>query len=95
MTSPSRALRARTLRAVVAQRATALQPAGFRRWQFTALQHQRRPLDAALSRFGAQAGITMAGSSTLTAGKNTRGLQGDFSTEAGLAQLLLGSGADL
>jgi iron complex outermembrane receptor protein len=50
------------------------------------------PLDAALSRFGAQAGISMAGSSALTAGKSTQGLQGDFSTEAGLTQLLLGSG---
>lgn len=46
------------------------------------------PLDQALSRFGVQAGINMAGRSTLTAGKRSNGLRGDFSTEAGLARLL-------
>ncbi|SDZ60615.1 TonB-dependent receptor [Pseudomonas sp. NFIX28] len=50
------------------------------------------PLDQALSRFGVQAGINMAGSATLTAGKRSKGLQGDFSTEAGLARLLAGTG---
>ena len=50
------------------------------------------PLDQALSRFGVQARISMAGSSTLTAGKNSKGLQGDFSTEAGLTRLLAGTG---
>ncbi|CAI9003958.1 hemoglobin/transferrin/lactoferrin receptor protein [Pseudomonas chlororaphis] len=50
------------------------------------------PLDQALSRFGVQAGINMAGSATLTEGKRSQGLQGDFSTEAGLARLLAGTG---
>ncbi|CAI8805945.1 TonB-dependent receptor domain-containing protein [Pseudomonas chlororaphis] len=50
------------------------------------------PLDQALSRFGVQAGINMAGSATLTEGKRSQGLQGDFSAEAGLARLLAGTG---
>lgn len=50
------------------------------------------PLDQALSRFGVQAEISMAGSSTLTAGKSSKGLQGDFSTEAALTRLLSGTG---
>ena len=50
------------------------------------------PLDQVLSRFGVQARISMAGSSTLTAGKSSKGLQGDFSTEAGLTRLLSGTG---
>ena len=50
------------------------------------------PLDQVLSRFGAEAGISMAGSALLTAGKTSQGLQGDFNTEAGLNQLLAGTG---
>jgi len=92
MTSPSRALRARTLGLLL----LSVQPlCSLPVFAAGSSQHysiDAGPLDAALSRFGAQAGITMAGSSTLTAGKNTQGLQGDFSTEAGLTQLLLGSG---
>ncbi len=50
------------------------------------------PLDQALSRFGVQAGISLAGSSTLTAGKTSKGLHGDFSTRDGLSRLLAGTG---
>ncbi len=50
------------------------------------------PLDKVLSSFGAEAGISMAGSSLITAGKTSQGLQGDFNTEAGLTQLLSGTG---
>lgn len=50
------------------------------------------PLDQALSRFGVQAGINMAVSSTLTEGKYSSGLQGDFNTIAGLERLLEGTG---
>lgn len=52
------------------------------------------PLDQVLSRFGTEAGISMAGSSLLTAGRSSQGLQGDFNTEAGLTQLLSGTGLD-
>lgn len=92
MISSSRTLRARTFSLVLlsAQPLGALPvfaAAGSQQYSIDA-----GTLDAALSRFGAQAGITMAGSSTLTAGKKTQGLQGDFSAEAGLSQLLLGTG---
>lgn len=50
------------------------------------------PLDQVLSRFGAEAGISMAGSALLTAGKSSPGLHGDFNPEAGLTQLLSGTG---
>ncbi|MCK3865562.1 STN domain-containing protein [Pseudomonas sp. B329] len=50
------------------------------------------PLDLSLTRFGVQAHINMAGRSTLTANKRSNGLHGDFSTEAGLARLLEGTG---
>ncbi|WP_265532876.1 TonB-dependent receptor [Pseudomonas saponiphila] len=50
------------------------------------------PLDQVLARFGAEAGISMAGSALLTAGKTSPGLQGDFNTEAGLNRLLAGTG---
>lgn len=50
------------------------------------------PLDLALSCFGAQAGINMAVSSTLTEGKYSKGLQGNFSTIAGLERLLESTG---
>ncbi|NBF06272.1 TonB-dependent receptor [Pseudomonas sp. Fl5BN2] len=50
------------------------------------------PLDQVLSRFGAEAGISMAGSALLTVGKRSQGLQGDFNTDAGLTQLLVGTG---
>lgn len=52
------------------------------------------PLDQVLSRFGAEAGISMAGSSLLTAGRKSQGLQGEFNTENGLAQVLSGTGLD-
>lgn len=92
MTSPSRALRARTLGFLLLSvqplcNLPVLAAGGSQHYSIDA-----GPLDSALSRFGAQSGISMAGSSTLTAGKHTQGLQGDFSTEAGLTQLLLASG---
>lgn len=92
MTSPSRALRARTLGLLLLSVQPFCSLPVFAAGSSQYYSIDAGPLDAALSRFGAQAGITMAGSSTLTAGKNTQGLQGDFSTEAGLTQLLLGSG---
>lgn len=52
------------------------------------------PLDQVLSRFGAEAGISMAGSSLLTAGRKSQGLEGEFNTENGLAQVLSGTGLD-
>lgn len=92
MISPSRALRVRTFGLLL----LSVQPlCSFAVFADGNRQHYSigaGPLDAALSRFGAQAGISMAGSSALTAGKSTQGLQGDYSTEAGLTQLLLGSG---
>ncbi|TYK60380.1 TonB-dependent receptor [Pseudomonas synxantha] len=48
-------------------------------------------LDQVLSRFGVQAGISMAGRATLTAGKSSQGLTGDFTTEAALTRLLEGT----
>lgn len=48
-------------------------------------------LDQVLSRFGVQAGISMAGRATLTAGKSSQGLTGDFTTEAALTKLLEGT----
>lgn len=92
MTSPSRVLRARTLGLLLlsVQPLCSLPVVAAGSSQHYSID--AGPMDSALSRFGAQAGITMAGSSTLTAGKNTQGLQGDFSTEGGLTQLLLGSG---
>ena len=92
MNSPSRALRARTLGLVL----LSVQPlcslsvfadGGSQKYTINA-----GPLDAALSRFGAQAGVTMAGNSALTAGKKTQGLQGDFTAESGLIRLLQGTG---
>ncbi|KFF42157.1 hypothetical protein JH25_27675 [Pseudomonas sp. BRG-100] len=50
------------------------------------------PLDQALSRFGVQAGINLAVSSTLTEGKYSNELQGNFSTIAGLERLSEGTG---
>ncbi|MCF5248593.1 TonB-dependent receptor plug domain-containing protein, partial [Pseudomonas sp. PA-5-4B] len=52
------------------------------------------PLDQVLSRFGAEAGISMASSSLLTAGRKSQGLQGEFNTDNGLAQVLSGTGLD-
>lgn len=49
-------------------------------------------LDKVLSRFGVQAGISMAGGTTLTTGKNSKGLKGDFTTETELTQLLDSTG---
>lgn len=48
-------------------------------------------LDQVLSRFGVQAGISMAGLAELTAGKTSNGLNGDFTTEAALTRLLDGT----
>ncbi|MFO2464417.1 TonB-dependent receptor [Pseudomonas sp. 15FMM2] len=91
MTSPSRALCARTFGRLFISLQLLYGTTVFAATQ----QHydiEAGPLDQALSRFGAQAGISMAGSSTLTSGKSTRGLQGDFSTQAGLTRLLRDTG---
>lgn len=49
-------------------------------------------LAAALNQFSSQAGIYLAGSNELAAGKSSPGLQGRYSVVQGLAQLLQGSG---
>lgn len=49
-------------------------------------------LAAALNQFSGQAGIYLAGSNELAAGKTSRGLQGRYSVAQGLALLLQGSG---
>ncbi|WP_437615158.1 TonB-dependent Fe(3+) dicitrate receptor FecA [Erwinia sp. V71] len=49
-------------------------------------------LDQALNQFAAQAGISLSVDATLTRGKHSPGLQGQYSAEAGLNTLLSGSG---
>ncbi|WP_025127919.1 TonB-dependent receptor [Pseudomonas sp. PH1b] len=92
MIDPARALRARTLGLIF----LSLQPlCGLSVFAAAAAQHfsiDAGPLDQTLSRFGVLAGISMAGNASLTAGKSSQGLHGDFSPEAGLARLLLGTG---
>lgn len=50
------------------------------------------PLDQALSQFGRQAGIALSTNASLTAGKTSAGLQGEFSIEEGFRRILAGSG---
>ncbi|NVZ69136.1 TonB-dependent receptor [Pseudomonas costantinii] len=92
MTSPVSTFRSRTLGVLF----LSLQPlCGATAFADDERQHysiEAGPLDQALSRFGVQAGISMAGSAVLTTGKSSKGLQGDFSAEAGLTQLLSGTG---
>lgn len=51
-------------------------------------------LDQALNRFAAAAGITLSIDGSLTAGKTSRGLSGNFGVRDGLAHLLAGSGLE-
>jgi len=81
MISPASVLRTRTLGLLLLSLQPLYSPAVFAQ----PYSIEAGPLDQALSRFGVQAGISMAGSATLTAGKRSNGLHGDFSTEAGLA----------
>ncbi|QOQ76283.1 TonB-dependent receptor [Pseudomonas poae] len=91
MISPARVLRTHTFSLLF----LSLQPlygelvfaAGERPYRISA-----GPLDQVLSRFGAEAGISMAGSALLTADKNSHGLQGEYNIESGLTQLLSGTG---
>ncbi|WP_339935294.1 TonB-dependent siderophore receptor [Vreelandella glaciei] len=50
------------------------------------------PLDTALNRFAVSAGIEIAFDATLTAGKQTAGLQGSYGVNEGLERLLAGTG---
>ncbi len=50
------------------------------------------PLPTVLTRFSAEAGIYLAGSTDLAQGKRSPGLSGDFSVQRGLAALLDGTG---
>lgn len=52
------------------------------------------PLGSALPAFAAAADITLSFESEQTRGLNTRGLEGQYSTAAGLARLLQGSGLE-
>lgn len=52
------------------------------------------PLAPALSRFGQAAHILLSYPSTLTAGRSTAGLHGNFDVDQGLAMLLAGSGLE-
>ena len=92
MISPASVLRTRTLGLLLLSLQPLYSTAVFAQAERQPYSIDAGPLDQALSRFGVQAGISMAGSSTLTAGKRSNGLHGDFSTEAGLAQLLAGTG---
>lgn len=49
-------------------------------------------LDQVLSQFGRQAGIALSIDASLTAGKSSRGVSGNFSVEQGFAQALAGTG---
>lgn len=50
------------------------------------------PLDEALTRFARQAGITLSFTPAQVSGLRTRGIDGSYSLEAGLAALLAGTG---
>ncbi|KAF7598188.1 MAG: TonB-dependent siderophore receptor [Candidatus Dactylopiibacterium carminicum] len=52
------------------------------------------PLDQALNRFAAEAGILLTIDASLTAGKQSTGLKGDTSPAAGLQKLLQGTGLE-
>lgn len=49
-------------------------------------------LDTALNRFAVRAGIEIAFDASLTSGKQTAGLQGQYSVDEGLQRLLVGTG---
>ncbi|WAG78149.1 TonB-dependent receptor [Metapseudomonas furukawaii] len=49
-------------------------------------------LEAALNRFGREAGVLLSFSPELTAGRSTQGLSGEYSVDEGLHHLLAGSG---
>ena len=92
MISPASVLCARTFGLIVLGLQPLCSAAVFAADQRQYFNIEAGPLDQALSRFGVQAHINMAGSATLTEGKSSKGLQGDFSTEAGLTRLLSGTG---
>lgn len=50
------------------------------------------PLSTALTRFSTEAGIFLVGATDLAQGKNSPGVQGNFSVPAALNQLLVGTG---
>ncbi len=52
------------------------------------------PLGLTLSRFAAQAGVVLAFDATLTQGRQSAGLQGDYGVAAGLAAMLSGTGLE-
>lgn len=52
------------------------------------------PLGTALSRFAAEAGLLLSSDASLTAGKRSVGLHGEYSREQALRRLLAGSGLD-
>ena len=52
------------------------------------------PLDQALNRFAAQAGVLLAVDGSLTAGKSSRGLSGTATVEEGFRRLLDGTGLE-
>jgi iron complex outermembrane receptor protein len=52
-------------------------------------------LGAALTRFAGQAGVNLSVNPALVSGRNSLGLSGTYSVEAGFAQLLQGSGLQL
>ncbi|WP_254873165.1 MULTISPECIES: TonB-dependent siderophore receptor [Oxalobacteraceae] len=52
------------------------------------------PLSTVLSRFIGESGIYLSGTSELAQGKTSPGLQGNFSAQAGLAALLVGTGLE-
>jgi len=49
-------------------------------------------LETALNQFGRQAGVLISYGSAVTSGLKSQGLQGEFTTEQGLAALLKGTG---
>ena len=76
--------------------ATALAQQAEGEGQSAATQHrysiEAGPLDTALNRFAVSAGIEIAFDATLTAGKQTAGLQGNYGVDEGLERLLAGTG---
>lgn len=94
----SRALRRAIRAAALAMPLAALQPILAGLAHAADAQHSLRsydipagPLSGALSRFAGEARILLAVDGQLTAGKRTAGLQGQYSVDEGLAQLLRGS----
>ena len=52
------------------------------------------PLGLALSRFAAQAGVVLSFDASLTQGKQSTGLQGEYGIASGLATMLAGTGLE-